>query len=100
MSLAEFDELHIDKRAFKKMRNLRFLRIYNDSLDLHNQVRLHLPGGLNYFPPKLKLLCWEGYPMRCLPSSFRAEHLIVLRMRNSKLEKLWEEVEVYFETSC
>ncbi|CAL9220183.1 unnamed protein product, partial [Arabidopsis halleri] len=93
LSLAEFDKLHIDKRAFKRMRNLRFLRIYEDSLDLHNQVRLHLPGGLSYFPPKLKLLCWDGYPMRSLPASFRAEHLNVLRMRNSKLEKLWEGVE-------
>lgn len=97
LSLAEFDKLHIDKRAFKRM---RFLRIYEDSLDLHNQVRLHLPGGLSYFPPKLKLLCWDGYPMRSLPASFRAEHLNVLRMRNSKLEKLWEGVEVYFESSC
>ncbi|CAN7112857.1 unnamed protein product [Brassica rapa subsp. narinosa] len=94
LNLAELYELlRIDKKAFRRLRNLRFLRIYRDSLDLHKQVRLHLPGGLDYLSPKLKLLCWDEYPLPCLPSSFRAEHLVVLRMRNSKLEKLWKEDE-------
>ncbi|CAA7032847.1 unnamed protein product [Microthlaspi erraticum] len=31
----------------------------------------------------------EEYPLKCLPSSFRGEDLVVLKMRNSKLEKLW-----------
>ncbi|CAH8356463.1 unnamed protein product [Eruca vesicaria subsp. sativa] len=88
-----YELLRIDKKAFRRLRNLRFLRIYKDSLDLPKQVRLHLPGGLNYLSPKLKLLCWDEYPLPRLPSSFRAEHLIVLRMRNSKLETLWEEFE-------
>ncbi|CDY22196.1 BnaC01g39050D [Brassica napus] len=92
-----YELLRIDKKAFRRLRNLRFLRIYKDSLDLHKQIRLHLPGGLNYLSPKLKLLCWDGFPLPCLPSSFHAEHLIVLRMRSSKLEKLWEEVEVNYQ---
>ena len=100
LNLAElYDLLRINKKAFRRLRNLRFLRIYRDSLDLHKQVRLHLPGGLDYLSPKLKLLCWDEYPLPCLPSSFRAEHLVVLRMRNSKLEKLWKEDEVNYENN-
>ncbi|EFH63036.1 predicted protein, partial [Arabidopsis lyrata subsp. lyrata] len=91
-NLADLDELHIHKRAFERMKNLDFIRIYDDSLALHIQEKLHFPQGLDYLPPKLRFLSWDGYPMRCLPSNFLPEHLVVLRMRNSKLEKLWNGV--------
>ncbi|KAF2530797.1 hypothetical protein F2Q70_00031478 [Brassica cretica] len=84
------DELHINENAFKKMGNLRFLAIFTNTYMLDEEVRLHLPNSFDHLPPKLKSLCWEGYPMKSLPSNFCPERLVKLKMKNSKLEKLWE----------
>ncbi|KAF3487474.1 hypothetical protein F2Q69_00055443 [Brassica cretica] len=84
------DELHINENAFKKMGNLRFLAISTNTYMLDEEVRLHLPNSFDHLPPKLKSLCWEGYPMKSLPSNFCPERLVKLKMKNSKLEKLWE----------
>ncbi|XP_056846495.1 disease resistance protein RPS6-like isoform X2 [Raphanus sativus] len=92
LNLAESEGFNIDKNAFVRMTNLLFLRIYEDSLKLDKQCRLHLQEGLNYLPPNLRLLCWDSYPLEYLPSSFRGEDLVVLKMRNSRLEKLWDDV--------
>ncbi|CAH8383574.1 unnamed protein product [Eruca vesicaria subsp. sativa] len=81
-------ELHIHENAFKKMRNLRFLTIFTNKYMLDKKV--HLPDSFDHLPPKLKLLCWEGYPMKILPSNFCLERLVKLKMKNSKLKKLWE----------
>ncbi|CAN6879471.1 unnamed protein product [Brassica oleracea] len=80
-------ELSISKKAFKGMHNLQFLEIYKT---WNAKSRLNLPQGLNYLPHKLKLLHWDSFPMRSLPSKFSAEFLVELRMTCSKLEKLWE----------
>ncbi|CAG7884214.1 unnamed protein product [Brassica rapa] len=80
-------ELSISKKAFKGMHNLQFLEIYKT---WNAKSRLNLPQGLNYLPHKLRLLHWDSFPMRSLPSKFSAEFLVELRMRFSKLEKLWE----------
>ncbi|KAL1215135.1 Disease resistance protein RPS6 [Cardamine amara subsp. amara] len=83
----EFDELCVHESAFKKMPNLRFLKVYT----WKNEVRLQLlDKSFDYLPPSLKLLSWNFYPMRCLPSKFRPINLVILEMLNSKLEKLWE----------
>ncbi|KAL0650592.1 hypothetical protein Bca4012_093283 [Brassica carinata] len=39
-------------------------------------------------------LDWCGCPMRCMPSNFHAEYLVELTMRYSKLEKLWEGIQL------
>ncbi|BAA97354.1 disease resistance protein-like [Arabidopsis thaliana] len=85
-------ELNVHEKAFQGMRNLRFLNIYTKALMSGQKIRLHLPENFDYLPPKLKLLCWDKYPMRCLPSSFRPENLVKLKMQESELEKLWEGV--------
>ncbi|KAL1224705.1 Disease resistance protein RPS6 [Cardamine amara subsp. amara] len=82
----EFDELCVHESAFKKMPNLRFLKVYTSK----NEVRLQLDKSFDYLPPSLKLLSWNFYPMRCLPSKFRPINLVILKMEDSKLEKLWE----------
>nr|AXU93667.1 RPP4/RPP5-like protein [Arabidopsis thaliana] len=75
--------LLIDEESFKGMRNLQYLKIgyWSDG---------DLPQSLVYLPLKLRLLDWDRCPLKCLPSTFRAEYLVILRMENSKLEKLWE----------
>ncbi|CAG7894835.1 unnamed protein product, partial [Brassica rapa] len=89
LDIDEIDELYLHKNAFTGMHNLRFLKIYSK---LFREVKLQLPENFDYLLPKLKLLHWDDYPMRCMPSKFRPENLVKLRMKDSKLEKLWEGV--------
>ncbi|KAF8093454.1 hypothetical protein N665_0383s0082 [Sinapis alba] len=86
----EIDELHVHAKAFRRMGNLRFLKIYSKN-GLTRKLKLQLPKSFDYLA-KLKLLHWDKYPMRCMPSKFRPENLVELRMCKSKLEKLWEGV--------
>ncbi|CAF2039166.1 unnamed protein product [Brassica napus] len=81
------DDMDISARAFKSMRTLRFLRVYNTRCDTN--VRVHLPEDME-FPPRLKLLHWEVYPRKCLPRTFCPEHLVELHLTDTQLEQLWE----------
>ncbi|OAO90357.1 hypothetical protein AXX17_AT5G44710 [Arabidopsis thaliana] len=88
LETSKIDELCVHESAFKRMRNLRFLKIGTDIFGEEN--RLHLPESFDYLPPTLKLLCWSEFPMRCMPSNFCPKNLVTLKMTNSKLHKLWE----------
>ncbi|KAG2307634.1 hypothetical protein Bca52824_027382 [Brassica carinata] len=120
LNLSEIkDTLSISEEAFSGMKNLRFLRIYgilqkDKSIisqlsggedHMWRQLRLlkcwgssvrcmHLPEGKNHMWRQLRLLEWWGCSMRRMPSNFRAENLVELRMPDSQLQKLWEGVEV------
>lgn len=93
----EIDELHVHENAFKRMHNLRFLKIFSNKYMLEKKVRQHLPDSFDYLPPKLKLLCWDGYPMKSMPSNFHPENLVKLKMENSNLKKLWEGTRVSYD---
>ncbi|CAF2111382.1 hypothetical protein YC2023_102128 [Brassica napus] len=71
------------------MRNLRFLSIYG-VLREDVQVILPLQDGKEHMWRQLRLLEWWGCSMRCMPSNFRPENLIELRMPDSHLETLWD----------
>nr|AXU93577.1 RPP4/RPP5-like protein [Arabidopsis thaliana] len=75
--------LLIDEESFKGMRNLQYLKI-GDWSDGGQ------PQSLVYLPLKLRLLDWDDCPLKSLPSTFKAEYLVNLIMKYSKLEKLWE----------
>ncbi|KAG2322012.1 hypothetical protein Bca4012_057172 [Brassica carinata] len=92
LNIDDTDALQIHESAFKGMRNLRFLEVHSNKVKFGNGDKLKLPKSFDCLPPKLKLLCWSGYPMRSMPSTFCTERLVKLKMRNSKLEKLWEGV--------
>ncbi|XP_033128241.1 disease resistance protein RPS6 [Brassica rapa] len=91
LDMDETDELHIHKNAFKGMRDLFFLKIYN-AKKWDKKIRWCLQKGFDYLPPKLRLLRLDGYPMKYMPSNFRPENLVELQMSESKLQKLWEGV--------
>ncbi|VVB15007.1 unnamed protein product [Arabis nemorensis] len=92
LDISEIDhQLYISEKAFEKMPNLQFLRLYKNLRD--EAVKLYLPHGLDYLPRKLRLLHWDLYPFKCMPSKFRPEFLVELTMRDSKLEKLWEGIQ-------
>ncbi|XP_056860869.1 disease resistance-like protein DSC2 isoform X1 [Raphanus sativus] len=89
LDLSKITEWFLNETSFGGMHNLMFLKLYKSSLS-KDQTELHLPRGLDYLPRKLRLLHWDAYPTTSLPQSFRPEFLVVLNLRESKLEKLWE----------
>ncbi|CAL9241621.1 unnamed protein product, partial [Arabidopsis halleri] len=89
LDINETDGLYIHESAFKGMRNLMFLNFYTKQ---KKDVRWHLSEGFDHLPPKLRLLSWEKYPLRCMPSNFLPGNLVKLQMCESKLEKLWDGV--------
>ena len=62
---------------FLKMYNLRFLEISWMSY----YVPTHLPGDL-------RILDWDRYPLKSLPSSFQSDKLVRLCLRGSQIEQL------------
>nr|AXU93561.1 RPP4/RPP5-like protein [Arabidopsis thaliana] len=81
--------LVIDEESFKGMRNLQYLEIGHWS-EFGHWSTMDLPQSLVYLPLKLRFLKWYGCPLKSLPSTFKAEYLVKLIIKNSKLEKLWE----------
>ncbi|CAA7053871.1 unnamed protein product [Microthlaspi erraticum] len=77
----------ISSKAFKRMRNLQFINIYESRRD--RNVRVYVPDDMD-FPPRLRVLHWEVYLGKCLPRTFSPEYLVELDMENNELEKLWE----------
>ncbi|CAA0395542.1 unnamed protein product [Arabidopsis thaliana] len=82
--------ISIDENSFQGMLNLQFLNIQYRSWWQPRETRMRLPNGLVYLPRKLKWLWWDNYPLKRLPSNFKAEYLVELKMVNSDLEKLWD----------
>jgi hypothetical protein len=86
------DVFNISEKAFEGMSNLQFLRVKNFG-NLFPAI-VCLPHCLTYISRKLRLLDWMYFPMTCFPSKFNPEFLVELNMWGSKLEKLWEEIQV------
>ncbi|XP_010453999.1 PREDICTED: putative disease resistance protein At4g11170 [Camelina sativa] len=90
-NMSEIRELFLGERAFSGMHNLQILRFYKLWSD---KAIVHLHEGLDCLPlpRKLKLLHWEGCPMKHMSFRFRPECLIEINMKWSNLKKLWEGV--------
>jgi len=86
-------QIHLKSDAFAMMDGLRFLNFYGRPYSQDDKMHLP-PPGLKYLPNKLRYLRWDGFPSKSLPPSFRAEHLVELHLRESKLVKLWTGVKV------
>ncbi|CAH8380604.1 unnamed protein product [Eruca vesicaria subsp. sativa] len=84
--ISDIDELSINPMAFKRMRNLRYLSVYNSKNDGNSMI--DIPEALE-FPRRLRLLHWKEYPRKCLPPTFHPEYLVELNMKGSQLEHLW-----------
>ncbi|KAF8103319.1 hypothetical protein N665_0188s0257 [Sinapis alba] len=89
--MSKTSEFSISRKAFKRMCSLQFLRFYINKPGMHKKISLL--DDMEY-PPSLRLLDWNSYPRKHLPPTFRPECLIELRMQFSKLEKLWEGVQL------
>lgn len=91
----DIHEVFISPKAFKRMPNLRFLKIYTSKYD-GNDI-LHIPEEMA-FPRCLRLLHWEACPSKSLPLGFCLENLVELHMPHSHLETLWEGTQVSVST--
>jgi len=80
--------------AFARMDGLRFLNFYGRRDSQEDKMQLPPTGLLEYLPNELRYLRWDGFPSKSLPPSFRAEHLVELHLRGSKLVRLWTGVKV------
>ncbi|CAN6555691.1 unnamed protein product [Malus baccata var. baccata] len=66
--------------AFSKMDGLRFLEFDN----------LIFSSGPKFLPCSLRIINWSFYHSKSLPTSFQLRLLTQLKMRKSKLVRLWE----------
>ncbi|KAL2342193.1 hypothetical protein Fmac_010133 [Flemingia macrophylla] len=74
------------------MTSLRVFRFDNYRPWL-NRCHVYLPEVMDSWSDKLEYFHWDGYCLNSLSSNFCAEQLVVLRMRYSKLKKLWDGVQ-------
>ena len=92
LNLSISKPIHITTESFLMMKNLRLLKIYSDhefaSMGEHSKVKLS--KDFEFPSYELRHLCWQGYPLESLPSSFYAEDLVELDMCYSSLKQLWE----------
>nr|XP_016505080.1 PREDICTED: TMV resistance protein N-like [Nicotiana tabacum] len=72
-----FERQNLSTKAFKKMKNLRVL-IMNE---------LHISGGFELLSKELRCLSWKRCPLKCVPSNFPAENLVVLDMHESAIQE-------------
>lgn len=76
MSVANGCQTELRTEAFSMMHKLRLLKLNN----------VWLSGGYKDFPKRLKWLCWQGYPFRCLAKDFPVSSLVAIDMQSSKLQ--------------
>ncbi|XP_070672911.1 disease resistance protein RPV1-like isoform X2 [Malus domestica] len=82
LELAENSDEHpFRTKAFKKMRNLKFLRLKN----------VKLTGSYRHLSKELRSLCWHGFPLEVIPEDFDLGNLVLIDLSNSKLVRVWED---------
>lgn len=71
-------------KSFKKMKKLRLLQL----------AGVHLDGDFEYLSRNLKWLCWNGFPLTCIPTEFYQENLVSIELENSNVKHVWKETQV------
>ncbi|CAN6686894.1 unnamed protein product [Malus baccata var. baccata] len=84
LQLPKIEEVHWSCEAFSNMHGLRFLEFDN----------LIVSSRPKFLPCSLRIMVWSWYPSKSLPPSFHPCFLTQLRMRHSKLVRLWDGKEV------
>ncbi|XP_049345008.1 disease resistance protein RUN1-like [Solanum verrucosum] len=78
--------MKLSTKAFQKMIKLRVLKIDN----------LHISGDVELLSKELRWLSWKGCPLKCVPSNFPAEKLVVLNMRGSNIQEFGLNLQVCY----
>ncbi|XP_060674213.1 disease resistance protein RPS6-like [Ziziphus jujuba] len=95
--------VQVSPTVFSNMCHLRYLKIYGGKQfdgDLSSEYlqepcryNIYAPEGLFDISDELRYFRWDSCPLKYLPN-FSPENLVGLIMRGSKLEKLWNEVQL------
>ncbi|XP_058755520.1 disease resistance protein RPV1-like isoform X2 [Vicia villosa] len=67
-------------KVFTKMTRLRFLQL----------TGVQLNGDFECLSRNLRWLSWNGFPLKCLPTSFYQENLVSIVLENSNVKLLWK----------
>ncbi|KAE8717738.1 hypothetical protein F3Y22_tig00110021pilonHSYRG00014 [Hibiscus syriacus] len=91
LDMSKIDNLRLRPYVFENMINLRYIHFY-DPLFWNRNKKLHADGVDSVsLPDELRYICWQNYPFKSLPSNFNTKNLVVLRLRGSHMEQLWNE---------
>ncbi|CAL2276637.1 unnamed protein product [Prunus armeniaca] len=83
LSMAELEKADWNCEAFSKMINLKFLEVDNVIISSMSIPRI--------LPSSLRILKWNWYSSKYLPSNFQPNNLVSVEMKHSKLVGLWDE---------
>ncbi|CAN8290254.1 unnamed protein product [Cochlearia groenlandica] len=92
------EEIAIATNKLALMPNLRYIKIFDSSCPRQCKAvdvvgcKVHLPDELELPLTNIRYLHWLKYPSKQLPSDFKPENLIDLRLPYSKIERIWEVV--------
>ncbi|XP_034197187.1 TMV resistance protein N-like [Prunus dulcis] len=92
LSMAELEKADWNCEAFSKMINLKFLEVDNVIISSMSIPRI--------LPNSLRILKWNWYSSKYLPSNFQPNKLVSLEMKHSKLVGLWDERIIRLLTIC
>ncbi|CAL9020498.1 unnamed protein product, partial [Prunus brigantina] len=81
LRMAKLEKVDWNWEAFSKMINLKFLEV--DNVIITSAPRI--------LPNCLRIMKWNWYSSKYLPSNFQPNKLVSLEMRGSKLVRLWDE---------
>nr|POE89427.1 putative disease resistance protein [Quercus suber] len=93
---------HLSAEVFSKMKILRLLIIGNMKLPkdfINGTVQLpkvlirgnvQLPKVLSYLFDELRIIEWNGYPLKSMPTSFQTNKLVEIKMHCSRIIQLWK----------
>ncbi|KAJ1411288.1 Toll/interleukin-1 receptor-like proteiny [Sesbania bispinosa] len=80
LKLPRTDKQHLITKAFKNMKTLRLLQLAGVQLD----------GDFKYLSRNLRWLCWNGFPLTCIPANFCQGSLVSIELENSNVKLVWE----------
>ncbi|CAL9241620.1 unnamed protein product [Arabidopsis halleri] len=95
LDMAEVTErMVLPRLTFIHMINLRYLKIYDSCCPWSCKAlcKLYFPDGVMFPLDKVRYLHWKNFPLEELPSDFRPENLVDLRLPYSLVERVWQGV--------
>lgn len=99
LNMAEETGLCVNPETFKRMRELKFLKIHNNSTAAGSKVCIVNVEDFDYLPP-LRYLYWEAYNLKSLPAKFETNVLVELNLPDSSIETLWSGSQVLLLCVC
>ncbi|KAG2264860.1 hypothetical protein Bca52824_071939 [Brassica carinata] len=82
----------LERMTFTNMSNLRCLKVYDSCCprQCKSDSKLYFPDGLGLPLEEIRYLHWLKFPLMELPSEFKTENLVDLRLPYSKISHVWE----------